>query len=87
MKPFKHPRLDAKLSLVAAIEPRCCLVAPFIVRNADFCCCPNVVARFAFATATDGFGVRVARFQDADPRASAMRALHQKSEIGGGRVE
>jgi hypothetical protein len=76
---FKHPCLDAKLSLVAAVEPRCRLVAPLSMGHWHLSCSPDVVASLALASSADRLFAGVTRFKDADPRASALRALHQKS--------
>ena len=76
---FKHPSLNAKLRLVAAIEPSHVLVAPLAIWHRHLSSGPNVIASLALASSTDCLLAGVTRFEDADPRASAMRALHQKS--------
>ena len=50
---FEHPCFDAKLGLVAAIEPRCCLVAPLSVWDRHFSSCPDVIASLALASSAN----------------------------------
>ena len=50
---FEHPCFDAKLSLVAAIEPSRVLIAPLSVWDRYFGSCPDVIASLALASSAD----------------------------------
>ena len=76
---FKHPAMHAKFGLGFAIESLNRLVAPLTIWHRHLSSGPNVVASLALASSADRFLAGVTRFKDADPRASALRALHQKS--------
>ena len=76
---LKHPAMHAKLRLGLAVKSLNRLVAPLSVRHRHLSSGPDVIASLALASSADGLLAGVTRFKDADPRASALRALHQKS--------
>ena len=76
---LKHPAMHAKFRLGFAVESLNRLVAPLSMGHRDLSSGPNVIASLALASSAYGFLACVTRFKDADPRASALRALHQKS--------
>ena len=76
---LKHPAMHAKLRLGLAVKSLNRLVAPLSVRDRHLSSGPDVIASLALASSADGLLAGVTRFKDADPRASALRALHQKS--------
>lgn len=76
---FEHPAMHAKFRLGFAIKSLNRLVAPLSVRHRHLSSGPDVIASLALASSADGLLAGVTRFKDADPRASALRALHQKS--------
>ena len=75
----KHSAMHAKLRLGLAVKSLNRLVAPFSMRHRHFSSSPNVIASLALASSANCLLAGVTRFEDADPRASALRALHQKS--------
>ena len=76
---FKHPAMHSKLRLGLAVKSLNRLVAPFSMRHRHLSSCPNMIATLALASSAYCLLAGVTRFKDADPRASALRALHQKS--------
>ena len=76
---LKHSAMHAKLRLGLAVKSLNRLVAPLSVWNRHLSSCPNVIATLALASSAYCLLAGVTRFKDADPRASALRALHQKS--------
>ena len=78
-KTLKHPSMHAKFRFDFAVESLNRLVAPLSIWHRHFSSSPNVIASLALASSADCLLACVTRFEDADPRASALRALHQKS--------
>jgi len=78
-KTLKHSPMHAELRLSFAVKSLNRLVAPLSIWNKHLSSCPYVIASFALPSSADCLLACVTRFKDADPRASALRALHQKS--------
>lgn len=78
-KTLKHPAMHAKLRLSFAVKSLNRLVAPLSVRHRHLSSSPDVIASLALPSSANCLLAGVTRFEDADPRASALRALHQKS--------
>ena len=78
-KTFKHSAMHAKLRLGLAVKSFNRLPTPLAFGHRHLSGGPDVIATLALASSADCLLACVTRFKDADPRASALRALHQKS--------